>query len=99
MAKDTPQPDPFDFDLSSFDDETNHLITQYVGIGVPVDLLAYTQQFETLYTQYKETTGDTAISRAELFRRLLSLRKSGRLPRLLRKSGTLDDASYDNESA
>lgn len=56
------------------------LIKVYMQVGCPVDALAYSAAFDKLYnilTSKGETRG-----REELFRRLLNLRKAGRLPRL-----------------
>ena len=57
------------------------LVQAYMKIGVPVDMLAYTKQFDELYEQVIQ--GETTCpTKAAVFRRLLKLRKSGRLPRL-----------------
>ena len=52
----------------------------YGEIGVPADRLAYTPEFDRLYEQFRSRGHD--LSRTEVFRRLLLLRKAGHLPRL-----------------
>jgi hypothetical protein len=54
------------------------LIRAYRDVGVPVDWLPYTDEFDKIYDALK-TVGDTR-NKAQVFRRLLNLRKSGRLP-------------------
>lgn len=56
------------------------LIGLYLRYGVPVDSLAYSGEFERLYAEFH--AGGDARSKGEVYRRLLMLRKSGRLPRL-----------------
>ncbi|MFN0135943.1 MAG: hypothetical protein ACKVS9_07465 [Phycisphaerae bacterium] len=72
---------PFEFssrgDLSDLDWQ---LIAQYVSHATPVDSLAYSEAFDAIYEQMR-TLGETR-SKGDLYRRLMSLRKSGRLPRL-----------------
>jgi hypothetical protein len=63
--------------LSEYD---RMLIDLYMRSGRVADELAYTDEFERIYTQLREA-GDRR-SKAEVFRRLLSFRKSGRLPRV-----------------
>jgi hypothetical protein len=60
------------------DDE--RLIEAYRAIGKPLDDLPYTEEFERL--RERVAAADTNESRHFLFRRLLRLRKTGRLPRL-----------------
>ncbi len=56
------------------------LISLYVKEGQPLDALAYTSAFDRLYNAFAER--EKAWTKADVFRRLLLLRKSGRLPRL-----------------
>jgi hypothetical protein len=56
------------------------LIELYLERGRSVDDLAYTPDFEFIYSRLVEK-GDTR-TRSEVFRRLLTLRKTGRLPRV-----------------
>jgi hypothetical protein len=53
---------------------------EYERIGRPVDDLAYTEEFDRLYKSLEAVR--ESRSKAEVFRRLLNLRKSGRLPRV-----------------
>jgi len=64
-------------DLSDFDWA---LMREYERIGRPVDDLAYTEEFDRLYKSLEAVR--ESRSKAEVFRRLLNLRKSGRLPRV-----------------
>lgn len=70
--------DPFATDeIHDFD---SRLIEEYVAARRPLDDLAYTDEFETIYSKLK-LAGDTR-TRAEVFKRLVNLRKASRLPRL-----------------
>ncbi len=57
------------------------LIAAYERIRLTADDLPYTPQFETLYLEYASAF-DPKPSRAEAWRHLLNLRKSGKLPKL-----------------
>lgn len=54
----------------------------YGEIGRSVDELAYTPEFDQLYQHYQDAGHQG--SKHEVFRRLLTLRKAGLLPRLFR---------------
>jgi hypothetical protein len=54
------------------------LIRAYRKQGVTVDWLAYSPEFEAIYADM-QASGDTR-DRGSIYRRLLNLRKSGRLP-------------------
>jgi len=56
------------------------LMDLYVQRGIPADQLPYTDDFEWIYGQLQDA-GDTR-TRFDVYRRLLNLRKSGRLPRV-----------------
>ncbi len=56
------------------------LIDKYVKYGRPVDQLAYSDEFDKLYSDL-QTNGDKR-TKQQVFRRLLNLRKAGWLPRL-----------------
>lgn len=58
------------------------LIREYLRIGVPVDHLPYTEQFDSLYEGVEAERGD--MTQNAVFLRLASLRKRGQLPRLVR---------------
>lgn len=60
--------------------EDNELIRQYVEFGIPADKLAYSDEFKRLVEILKKH-GDKRTEE-QLFRRLLNLRKAGRLPRV-----------------
>ncbi len=70
-----------DFDWSSppLSQEDEELISTYQQIGVPVDALPYTQEFDELLKRLGEPATDEA--KRTTFRRLLTLRKRGLLPR------------------
>lgn len=79
MSKSDPSPS----DIFGPGDLSEHdllLIELYRKLGRPLDWLAYTEEFEQLYGQLQKA-GDRR-SQADVFRRLLNLRKSGRLPRV-----------------
>lgn len=74
----TLQEGPFEpRDPTPFDDL---LIELYLREGRPVDELAYTDSFDRIHSGLQQL-GDKR-TKAEVFRRLLNLRKSGRLPRV-----------------
>jgi catechol 2,3-dioxygenase-like lactoylglutathione lyase family enzyme len=58
------------------------LIRLYEQIGRTADDLPYTPHFESLYGPYIAALADPKPSRAEVWRHLLTLRKSGKLPKL-----------------
>ncbi len=68
------------FEPAPLSEHDRMLVDLYTRAGRAADELAYTDEFERIYEQLKKA-GDTR-SKAEVFRRLLSLRKSGRLPRV-----------------
>ena len=72
---------PIDFfDPTPLSELDRRLVECYLRSGRAVDELAYTSEFEAIFEQLVQS-GDTR-TRAEVFRRLLNLRKSGRLPRI-----------------
>jgi catechol 2,3-dioxygenase-like lactoylglutathione lyase family enzyme len=58
------------------------LVRLYEQIGRTADDLPYTPHFESLYGPYIAAIPDPKPSRAEVWRHLLTLRKSGKLPKL-----------------
>jgi len=58
------------------------LIGLYESTQLTADDLPYTPQFETLYRSYLEHFDEPKPSRQEVWRQLLNLRKSGKLPKL-----------------
>lgn len=58
------------------------LMKLYVEAGLPLDYLAYTEDFESLFENFSNT--HPGWNRRDVFRRILSLRKQGKLPRLVR---------------
>ena len=56
------------------------MLDLYVQRGIPADQLPYTEHFDWLYDRLQKA-GDSR-SRYEVYRRLLNLRKAGRLPRV-----------------
>lgn len=58
------------------------LSTLYERVGRTADDLPYTPHFESLYEGYTRELPEPRPSRAEVWRHLLNLRKSGKLPRL-----------------
>jgi len=68
------------FEASELPEIDQRLLEHYARIGRSVDELAYTDEFDQLHGSLT-AAGDTR-SKAEVFRRLLNLRKAGRLPRV-----------------
>lgn len=75
----TPSSDIFD-EHGDFSAADLRLVAEYAKLAIPVDALAYTDAFDGLYATLHKC-GETR-PRGEVFRRLLMLRKAGRLPRL-----------------
>jgi hypothetical protein len=72
--------DEFDWIGPSLSAEDQQLIDAYVQTRRPLDDLAYTPDFEQLVQNVK---GEASMPNLHaVFRRLLTLRKMGRLPRL-----------------
>lgn len=66
--------------LSSLPGEDAFLVEHYRAVGVPLDDLPYTPDFDQIRRDYADRFG--AITERELFHRLLRLRKAARLPRV-----------------
>ena len=72
--------DEFDWIGSPLSAEDQRLVDAYVQTRRPLDDLAYTPEFEQLVQSLK---GEASLADLHsVFRRLLTLRKMGRLPRL-----------------
>ena len=73
--------DRFRWDPPALDAADERLIEVYKYVGRSLDDLPYTEEFEKLYAQV--SSGDESqMGRHVVWRRLLRLRKTGRLPRL-----------------
>ena len=72
--------DDFDWSAPPLSSEDQRLIDAYVRAGRFLDDLPYTAEFDKLVLGLGEP--DNQESRHFIFRRLLNLRKMGRLPRL-----------------
>lgn len=57
------------------------LIRAYLAVGVTVDKLPYTEHLGRILAMYTESQGQ-GVPEQDLWRRLMTLRKKGRLPRL-----------------
>lgn len=73
-------PDEFQWEEKSLTDEDERLIRAYAHVGRPLDDLAYTEDFDKLLREAGIDEDDQ--ERHRIFKRLLNLRKRGRLPRL-----------------
>lgn len=73
-------PDDIFTDEPQLSDSDQKLIELYAEVGKSVDSLAYTDEFDQIYTQYQRA--GFPGTQADVFRRLLILRKSGVMPRL-----------------
>jgi len=70
--------------------EDQAVVHAYEAVGVPLDALAYTEEFKRLVAEAGEDpTRDVALRR--VYRKLLALRKRGLLPRLYRVPGVSED--------
>lgn len=72
-------PKKFSWSAPPLKPEDDRLLASYEKIGRPLDLLPYTEDFEKLMGELVPSATDEA--KADVFRRLLYLRKAGRLPR------------------
>lgn len=70
------------FDNKPLSDQDQKLILLYAREGLSVDLLAYTSEFETIYEEFCKLFNLKDYPKSKVFRRLLTLRKSGSLPRI-----------------
>lgn len=82
MTVKTGQPKDFDefWTVRPLPAEDQKLVDAYVQTGVPADRLAYTEAFEELVKRLGRPVEPNELH--AVFRRLLLLRKMGRLPRL-----------------
>ena len=86
-------PSPFDR-ADDFTSRDEILVRHYVHYATPVDALAYSETFERLFADI--TAAGETRSRGDVYRRLLSLRMSGRLPRLAPASGEPGEIRDEN---
>lgn len=70
----------FDFTIPPLDAEDEHLIEAYRSVGRSLDDLPYTPDFDRLCGYLGKPLTDEA--RHMVYKRLVSLRKRGRLPRV-----------------
>lgn len=70
----------FDWSAPPLDPADQRLVEAYVSVGRSLDDIPYTEDFEKL--RRLAALEDTNEAKHLLFRRLLRLRKMGRLPRL-----------------
>ena len=68
------------FEVPPLTDEEQRLVDAYEKIGVPVDKLAYSADFDRIIEMLGKPS--TLNEKYLVFQRLLSLRKRSRLPRL-----------------
>jgi hypothetical protein len=69
----------FDFDLPPLSSEDQRLVEEYGRTGRAVDDLPYTSEFLAMCQALGVADNDAA--RHDVFRRVVNLRKQGRLPR------------------
>lgn len=70
----------FDWEAPPLSAEDERLVAAYRSVGRSVDELPYTTEFEELVKLVGRSTSD--VERHAVFKRLVNLRKMGRLPRL-----------------
>lgn len=80
--------------LFPVDDESLY-IDAYRRTGRTLDDLPYTDDFESLY---RDLVGDTGPSRQDVFRRLMNMRKAGKLPRLGRAASSPPKITAEQET-
>ncbi len=68
------------FNPTPLPEPDQRLVERYLKSSRAVDDLAYTEEFDAIYKDLKKH-GDPR-TQAEIFRRLLNLRKAGLLPRI-----------------
>lgn len=85
-----------DWDAPPLDSADQRLVDAYLSVRRPVDDLPYTREFEELYSATVPETADPMKARHDLFRRLLWLRKTARLPRIGRTAGVVSSAQPDS---
>jgi hypothetical protein len=73
-------PSQFEWEAPPLDSRDGELVDAYVAVGRSLDDLPYTEDFERIRRMVHSEDSDDA--RHMLFRRLLRLRKMGRLPRV-----------------
>ena len=85
----------FEWIDDSLTEEDKRLIDAYAHVGRPVDDLAYTGEFGQLVAIALDMDAAqvTEDQKYRAFRRLLNLRKRGRLPRLVRSATSSEDSS------
>ena len=71
----------FNWDPPPLDSADQQLVSAYTRVGVPVDELPYTEEFEEIVSQVSPTN-QNEDEKHRIFKRLLTLRKQGRLPRV-----------------
>lgn len=67
-------------DVPPLPHEDQELVKLYMEFGIPVDRLAFSEEFKRMVNMLRER-GDQRPE-SEIFNRLLNLRKAGRLPRV-----------------
>ena len=67
------------------------LIRLYVRHAIPVDALAYSETFDDMFSEL-QAKGEKR-SKGDVYRRLLTLRKAGMLPRLMPVQTPLRDSA------
>lgn len=72
------------------------LIQLYQYLGRTADDLPYTTQFESLHDEYVSDFPEPKPTHGEVWRHLLTLRKSGRLPRLGHAKSSAPDVSEED---
>ncbi len=66
--------------LTPFEKKT---VRVYKAIGVPIDRLPYSDEFEEFQYRLRELSG-YSLNDQELWKHLVGMRKGGKLPRLFR---------------
>ena len=75
-----PEQARFDWSIPPLDSTEQRLVDAYQEVGRPLDDLAYTEDFRRLCAIIGAADNDE--SRHAIYKQLLRLRKTGRLPRL-----------------
>ena len=74
-------PTQFDWNVPPLAPEDQELVDAYASVGRPLDSLPYTRDFDRLVELLGFSNPDEA-KKNEVFKRLMRIRKAGRLPGL-----------------
>ncbi len=75
--------EPIDFSSRLAEDQLTRLLSElYLQRGIPLDRLAYTTDFDQIYEDVTSRREYSNLTKADVFQKMLGLRKAGILPRI-----------------